>query len=99
MSEVPFDPDNIPQADADTESLKIEKFEDFDAKELETGEAAVVEAPKGGELYMEGLGPCIGMVGYDQDRKVLFAEHFLSTSPTIDQEILEVLQRLRSNGI
>ncbi|MEX0621883.1 MAG: hypothetical protein WD187_02735 [Candidatus Woykebacteria bacterium] len=98
MSEIPFDPADIPEAGSDAGTLETEKFEEFDAKELDTGETAVVEAPDGGELSMEGLGPCIGLVGYDREREIIFAKHFMFTHPIIDQEVSEFLEDLRKNG-
>ena len=99
MSEVPMDPEGISGEESELEPLEIERLEPGYGKTVGQAEAAVVEAPDGGELLIEGLGPCIGLVGYDKQQKMLFAKHFEFTRPTIDCEVTNFLEKLREQGI
>lgn len=78
--------------------LTIKRLRGFGEMKLESGEVAILRVPKGGSIYMDSLGPCVGFVGYNLEKKVIFGIH-LYIHGRIDHELAEFMRRLNVLGL
>lgn len=80
------------------ETIQIEKCEEYEARTIGVEEEAILQVPGGGEVGMDSLGPCVGLVGYDKKRKIIFGFHF-SLGPKVDSRVAEARLSLEQSGI
>lgn len=80
------------------ESLQIKSTAEFTELNIDSGEFGIIRVRQGGILTTFGLGPCVGYVGFDQRRKILFGCH-LYLDPRVDQELSSFIRHLHQLGI
>lgn len=80
-------------------AVRTSEADPFSAVHLDVGGIAVLKASRGGEIFVHGLGPCVGYVGFDRRQKILFGAHLLPGAD-VDNELrllIAHLRRLRIN--
>ena len=78
--------------------IQIPSFDEFTEIRLGTLYSSTLHVPKGGRIFMDSLGPCLGVVGYDFRHKIIFGSHMV-IDPGIDEEIKKYLRILKQSGI
>lgn len=70
----------------------------FAKKRLSMNQSAQLYVPDGGIVYMDSLGPCIGYVGFDPNRRIIFGKHF-PIHEEVDQDLFQYQAQLHQLGI
>lgn len=78
--------------------VAVEQCNSFEARIVDSGDEAILQVPQGGIVEMDSLGPCIGFVGYDRRKKIVFGYHFY-LDPSVDKRIAEARTQLEASGI